>query len=264
MAAAADQRARLTTIVGTVRVWNDREVAAGAWQRWIASRPTGSVRVLASYGPIRPWSGWTAWLANRIRRWPLGTSGRVSSATPFDVAPPRTVSSIWVAPPNRWRAETRAEGGAETGVMVLDGDRGGFAVIGRDHQGVERVEPNAESPLGLHAIVMGMIDAEQILGRLSLVSTGSATHQGRECYRLVGSLSDTDDFPVWPADSYEVLLDRRRGILLKYTAMLDSVPYAGAEFSEVAFDVELPADTFSLTESPDGHRWPVRTLMSVS
>ena len=148
--------------------------------------------------------------------------------------------------------------------MVLDGDRGGFAVIGRDHQGVERVEPNAESPLGLHAIVMGMVDAEQILGRLSLVSTGSATHQGRECHRLVGSLRDTDDFPVWPADSYEVLLDRRRGILLKYTAMLDSVPYAGAEFSEVAFDVELPADTFSLTESPDGHRWPVRTLMSVS
>ena len=108
--------------------------------------------------------------------------------------------------------------------MVLDGDRGGFAVIGRDRQGVERVEPNAESPLGLHA----------------------------------------NDFPVWPADSYEVLLDRRRGILLKYTALLDSAPYAGAEFSEVAFDVELPDDTFSVTESPDGHRWPARILMSVS
>ena len=149
-------------------------------------------------------------------------------------------------------------------MTVLDGDRLGFAVTSRDDEGVERVEPNKESPLGLPAIVMGMIDAEQILGRLDLVSTGRETDADRVGYRFAGPLRDADDFLGWPADSYEVLVDDRCGILLRYVALLDSEPFAGAVFASLAFGIELPGDTFSLTESVDGHRWPSRLSLLVS
>lgn len=183
--------------------------------------------------------------------------------TPFDAIPERMVSSVWVAPPHRWRAETTIEGGAETGILVLDGSRSGFAVASRDPQGAERFEPNKESPLSLHGIVLGMIDGDETLDLLDLESVGMALHGGRECFQLVGSLRDSDNFPVWPADSYEVLVDRHRGILVSFTARLGTTPFASAAFSTVAFDVELPDDTFAVSESPDGRRWPTRSSISM-
>lgn len=247
LAHAAAQRDTLTTVIGTIRIWNDRTAAAAAWHRWVASRPPGSASALVRREPTRSRSTWVGRLMDRVRQQPLGSTGRQSAATPFDAAPSSITSSVWLERPKRWRAETRAEGGAETGILVIDGERGMFAVASRDDQGIERLEPGKTSPLGLHAIVAAMIDAEQVLGLMKVEPAGTAVHAERDCFRLVGSLVDPDDFPIWPAVSYDLLLDSEFGILLRFEASSADTRIAGAEFMNVRFGTVIERDVFELS-----------------
>lgn len=113
-------------------------------------------------------------------------------------------------------------------MLVIDGDRWDFGVVNRVDPGVVSHASDDPSRLTLHAIVAGMIDASIILGQLDLEPAGMAVHAGRRCYRLQGSLTDPDDSPVWPADSYDLLLDDQAGILLRFDASSGGAPFASA------------------------------------
>jgi len=131
---------------------------------------------------------------------------------------------------------------------VIDAERWDFGVV--TPKGVERQETDNSSALTLHAAVAGMIEADGILRVLNLEPAGKVVHAARSCYRLFGSLTDPSDFPVWPADSYELLLDVQAGIMLRFEARSDGAPCANAEFTEVAYGRAIPEDAFALGAPP--------------
>lgn len=245
---AAAQRKRLTTIVGTVRVWHDRAQAAKAWQGWVATRPSGSVSILAPQGPEGPRSRLVDRIRDTIRAPSAGITTRLGAPTPFDATPSNITSRLWLERPARWRVETTADDGGSTGVLVIDDERWEFGVV--SPKGVERQETDNSSALTLHAAVAGLIEADGILRVLNLEPAGKVVHAARSCYRLIGSLTDPSDFPVWPADSYELLLDVHIGIMLRFEARSGGAPYANAEFTEVAYGRAISEDAFALGAPP--------------
>lgn len=243
---AAAQRETLTTVVGTVRVWHDRARAARAWQSWVASRPPGSVTTLTPHGRARPRPRFLDRIWDTVRPPSAGMPNASAAATPFDQTPPRVTSRLWLDRPARWRVETTADEGEATGVLVIDGAHWDFGLVRRGNEGVERQESDNSSPLALHASVAGMIDVEGIVAKLDLEPAGTVDHATRNCYRLIGTLTDPDDFPVWPGDSYELLLDSHAGMLLRFEALVGGAGYANAEFTDVSFGTTIPADAFDL------------------
>ena len=247
---AAAQRLTLTSVEGTVRVWQDRARAAQAWQSWVASRPPGSVTGLTPPGRTPARFRFLDRIRGTVGSSSAGMTKGVRTATPFDETPPNITSRIWFDRPTRWRVETTADEGQATGVLVIDGGRWDFAAVRRDHRGAETQESGDTQPLTLHASVAAMIDADSILGKLTLEPAGMVVHAGRNCHRLSGLLIDPDDFPVWPADSYDVLLDSLMGILLRFEARSGGAAYARAEFTDVTSGRTIPADVFELGTSP--------------
>lgn len=247
---AAAQRETLTTVVGTVHVWHDRARAVKVWQGWVASRPPGSVTTLTPHGRARPRPRFLDRIWDRVRSPSAGMTNGSGAATPFDQTPPSVTSRLWLERPARWRVETTADEGEATGVLVIDGEHWDFGLVSRDDEGVERKESDNSSPLALHASVAGMIDVDDIVAKLDLEPAGTVVHAERNCYRLIGTLTDPDDFPVWPGDSYDLLLDSLMGILLRFEARSGGAPHAKAEFTEVVSGGKIPADAFAFGTSP--------------
>ena len=77
-------------------------------------------------------------------------------------------SRLWLDRPGRWRVETTADGGDATGILVRDGDRWDFEVVGSDEREGDPRESDGRLPLTLHAVVADMIDADRLLGLLNL------------------------------------------------------------------------------------------------
>ena len=237
----------ITTLIGTVQIWQDPPLADEALRRWVAGRPPGSVSPLSPQEAPGPLNRWMNVPPRWVRSRRDVSHESETSPKPFDAFPPKATSLIWHVRPDRWRVETTGEGGLETGVLVIDGGRGEFALASRSDDGTERMDAGKTSPLGLHAIVAGMIDAEQILGLMNLERAGAAVHAGRQCTRAIGSLLDPDAFPVWPADSYDLLVDNTSGIILRFEAGSAEGPIAGAEFTALRVGAPIAEDTFTLS-----------------
>lgn len=234
------------TLIGTVRIWSDPPSLNEAWRRWVDARPPGSVGALSPGHDSRRIS-LGGFLPKRVRSPSTPREHMEATPTPFDAFPAAAISRIWHIEPGRWRAETTAEGASETGVLVMDGDRNGFAVARRDVAGQYRMDLVKTSPLGLHGVIPDMVRGENILRVLTVESRGIGVQAGRKCARLVGKLIGTDDFPAWPADSYDLLVDQATGSILFIEAESEHQAIARAEFIEVAFGAPIDETIFALS-----------------
>jgi hypothetical protein len=108
------------------------------------------------------------------------------------------------------------------------------------------------------ARVERLVDEQPFLDPSFLLSThilhveGSTTHAGREAIRVKAiprkSKETLAPEPFWvEADEYELLVDKERGILLRYSAKLDGHEYAADAAESVVFDELIPESVFSFT-----------------
>lgn len=235
-----------TTLIGTVRIWRDPESLNEAWRNWVGGRPPGSVAALSPHHQTRRFS-LDGLLAKRVGGLPRANRRDNPAQSPFDAFPPIAVSHVWHRQPDLWRTETTADEGSKTGVLVLRGARSGFAVASREKDGTYRLETAKTSPLTMHGIIPDMVQGNRVMTLLATQPVGVAVQAGRECDRLVGSLVDPDEFPVWPADSYDVLFHRLSGVILRIEAKSKGGPIAGAAFTEVVFDGPIEEGAFDLS-----------------
>lgn len=251
---AARRRAGLTSIQATANIWHDEALVSAAWQRLIAHLPEGSIREYAPAlssdrrGLLRraPWAA--------IRGW-LGRDGPTTVNSPLATMPGTLVSVVFRALPDRWRVETRADGDPETSVLVIDGRRWWSAIRERSSVGIDRAHPMRGTVLGLHAAIGAMLDPDDLLRRqLRGVSVDDAVYADRQCLRLVGATRELGDWAIWPADTYDLLLDRQFGILLRFAAVVDGAVVASADLSDLRFNGAIPDEVF-LAEPPRDVRW---------
>jgi len=89
------------------------------------------------------------------------------------------------------------------------------------------------------------------LSSLDLTVEDPVTWAGREAVRLRGVPGEGWDWgwdpdPLsWGADEYEVVVDTKRGVLLRCASRLNGEDFDALEIEEVHFDEQFPEDTFA-------------------
>lgn len=100
-----------------------------------------------------------------------------------------------------------------------------------------------------------MLDPDDVLrGQFRGISVDEAVYGDRRCIHLVGAPQDPDDFLIWPAENYDLLLDHQFGILLRFAAVVDGVVVASADLSDLVLNQAIPDEIFS-EEPPGGVAW---------
>ncbi|MGQ0668843.1 MAG: hypothetical protein ACT4PO_04080 [Actinomycetota bacterium] len=213
--------------------WRHQARSRLAWDRW-----TGSME--------RRGSGRTSTVA-------FGRSNDESEPEPEETEEPWR---FWLAPPDRIRAEFAV--GDEPVSVVIAGDtwwswspsQGASTNAGRS---------NHEHGTGPgHALT----DPSTILPAVELQVTGRSAFLGRGVLHVLATPSEIDDNDEesgdWRgathgfgngADEYDLLVDARRGVLLRSEARIGGEPFRVLEMREVAFDESFPEGTF---DPPEG------------
>ncbi len=250
LAEAARGRRALLTMTASASVWQDRAAVDGAWRRWANRRPPGSVAPLPAAQGRPRFRG-----APRIRGW-LGVrrEPQLVAPSPFEATPTRLVASVARALPDRWRVETRADDQRETGLLVVAGQRWWSAVRVLDADGTERIRTAGNAVPVVHSAIAEMLEADHLLSQLNVAVVGDVVHAGRTCVRLSGTLRDSDEIAIWPADSYDLYLDVEHGVLLRFAAVVDGDEAAVAVLSDTSFNIEIPDETFT-RDPPNGISW---------
>jgi outer membrane lipoprotein-sorting protein len=171
---------------------------------------------------------------------------------PPDVHEERT--RFWWVPPNRLREEVESEGPHAAGTTVIDGDLwwtyspdfGAKSNVGLadDEQvhygGGERFKVLLD-PSGFGgALEFDEVKADGAVLRVRARPRDDFDHiHGRFHLHLVTG-----------ADSYELVVDRGRGIVLRLASYLDEEELAVTELEEIVFDEDFPEDTFVFVPPP--------------
>jgi len=247
---AAHHRLALRSLQATAAIWHDSASISARWQRLLQQMPEGSIGELT---PAR--SSNRRWLPRRVTRDGHTGQGIRETTIGRGTIPSAFVSVVFREFPSRWRVETRADGDPETSVLVINGGRSWSAAY-ESRSGVSGpLHLPHSSFVGIHASIAAMLEPDDVLRRqLQGVSLDNAVWEQRQCFRLVGATKETGDWVVWPADSYDLLLDREFGILLRFAAIVDDAVIASAELSHLRFNAAIPDALFS-AEPPSGVRW---------
>lgn len=229
------------SIQATFRYWYKQDLMDKARDRWAVQQRPGSVKMLRSTGKSRVVRG--------------------------DRATTEFLWRFWLQKPSQWRYETQ-EVGREASISVIDGDRWWYydATFGKVYTNViprqgdfhRRKTPLSDNLTSIkHAVnEVPFIDPSFVLSSHALQLAGSAVHAGREAV-LVKAVLRQGKEPIqepffWgAADEYELLVDKERGILLRYSARLDGHEYALAAADRVVFDESIPQSTFSFIPNPN-------------
>jgi hypothetical protein len=247
---AAHHRVALRSLQATAAIWQDSASISARWQRLLQQMPKGSI---GEFAPAR-WSS-RRWLSRALALGGRVGQGKRDSAAGRGTTPSAFVSVVFREIPGRWRVETRADGESETSVLVINGSRSWSAAYESSSDGNGPLHPPHSSFVGIHASIAAMLEPDDVLRRqLREVSVENAEWEKRQCFRLVGAIREIGDWAVWPADSYDLLLDRQFGILLRFAAIVDDAVIASAELSDLRFNAAIPDGLFS-AEPPSGVRW---------
>jgi hypothetical protein len=124
--------------------------------------------------------------------------------------------------------------------------------IRRKKQLEREVIPNIEDAIRDVPIV----DPSFLLAIHDMQPEDEVIHAGREAIRVRSYPRKGRNYLWEPffwseADEYEFIMDRDRGILLRYSAKYDGQEYAIAEVEEVIFDELIPEKVFSFTPPPN-------------
>jgi outer membrane lipoprotein-sorting protein len=222
---------RWRTLRAGGREWRHLARAREAWERWILRGRSGTVTYLGEpEGEPEP--------AETEERWRL-----------------------WLAKPNRTRAEFTVE--EEMVTVVSLGD------TWWSWSPTRRVTTNAGDPRHSHGTGPGqaLIDPASILPAVELEVAGRSTFLGRPVLEVTARPSpldeDDEEAPEWRsathglgsgADDYRLLVDTERGVLLRSEALIGDEPFRVLEMKDVAFDEDLPEQTFTPPEAVDIER----------
>lgn len=150
------------------------------------------------------------------------------------------------------RAREEREGpDAFPALGIRDGDRW-WQYTPKYGASSNEIDPDVQSGIGEEA--SSLLDPAHILGALRLEQIGKAEVAGRPGLLLRGAARG-DDFTLHRlgpgADTYELVVDRERGVLLRTAALVDGLELNVSEVLELAFDLEFPPETFVFT-LPEG------------
>jgi outer membrane lipoprotein-sorting protein len=148
--------------------------------------------------------------------------------------------------------------GDEQVAVVYDGDtywswspsRGARTNAGRDNESHGLGSgPTLLDTVGLLSILrFSVLGQSQLLGRPAIEVAAEPRPTPQFFPKMVLSALGRG------ADDYRFLVDNERGVLLRSEARLGGRPFRVIETSEVAFDEELPAETFRI-DLPDGEEF---------
>jgi hypothetical protein len=205
---------RWQSVQTALRGWRDLEVAEQAHSRW------------------------------REEQRHLGRSVSVMFASDGDAERPREhehTARLWIAKPDRWREESEDQ--------VVAG-RGGHWWSSSPYNGFVSNEDDPEvghgDPVRNHAAHLDPA------GLIPLLSFEEIAHAG-EVIRVRARPRAGEHFgPGLPpgADSHLLLVDARRGVVLRCESSLEGTPFGVSELVEPAWDVEIPDERFVLEPPP--------------
>lgn len=228
-----------------------------ASKRWAEQKPPGSVS--SEFYQVMPWRFRLSLWRYRFFKKEDPKVRETKVATEF-------LWRVWLQKPSRWRYESQ-EVGRESAISIISGDYWWYYdptdntldtnVVPKGsglHIRKSRI-PLSDNLTSIESAIKEMpsLDPAFLLATHTLHLMGGAVHVGREALRvravprrreLIG-----DSF-FWDADEYELLVDKERGILLRYSAKLDGQEYAVVSAESVVFDEPIPESTFSFTLAP--------------
>ncbi|MFC1464753.1 MAG: hypothetical protein ACFLMY_07890 [Candidatus Brachytrichaceae bacterium NZ_4S206] len=177
---------------------------------------------------------------------------------------------IWFQKPTFWRSEYQPEGRQDAILRIRDGQHWWLFDPARNHA-VTNVRPSgggfhireSHESASAYAIRMEdvlndvpLLDPSFLLASHDLRVIGDDIHAGRQAIRVqaffrTGKQVGCDPLFWSTADDYELLVDKERGILLRYAARLKGKAFAIASVEEVVYDLTIPQHVFTFTPPPD-------------
>jgi hypothetical protein len=123
---------------------------------------------------------------------------------------------------------------------------------GRRPRGAAQIRPSLEEAVN----AVPLLDPSFLLASHDLESVADIRFVEREALRVravfrKGREVARDPFFWGGADDYELLVDKERGILLRYAARLGEREVAVAAVEQVIFDAAIPDDVFVFTPPPN-------------
>jgi hypothetical protein len=177
------------------------------------------------------------------------SSGRVFSPAPDDAAEPqRGWLRVWVERPDRLREESGDED--EAGTLVRDGQ------LWWDDNPSLGLSTNANDDEPAMSISYGeseiLLDPAGLGGHVILGPRGSAERAGRRVLRAhavprAGGRRERGPSPIWLCgDNFEFEVDAETGVLLYVEARFEGTAFSTIAATLVAYDEEIPPETFVL------------------
>ena len=213
----------------------DTEVRAlmeTAAQRWMSARATVSLWADPA-GVRRAWS-----------RHPLALEPMFGLLAVADTERPHEhIVRCWVAEPDLAREERDGMVAVRRGDSWWRhdahwGTRSNGSTPGRAGEAVAETLQSWLDPAQLTTLLETTVDSEQIVAGRRAVGVTAKPRAGRAADRRLQLLG-------WGADSYRLLVDAERGVLLGATASLDGAEFRRELVLEIAFDEPLADELFA-------------------
>jgi hypothetical protein len=161
-----------------------------------------------------------------------------------------SVVRLWLAPPDRAREERIDAEGESLGVR-----RGRLWWRYDPYNGAISNEADRNTGSGIGDEFRWLLDPAPAIGLLDYLEVLPGHRAGRPVLRVRAAPRDRDDFALGRlgfhgADELLLDVDSERGSLLRIECRFDGQPFWISEVEEIAFDEELPDETFTFTPPP--------------
>lgn len=154
---------------------------------------------------------------------------------------------LWFSSPDRWRCESAVHRATDPVVQVVAGLQWWIS---------NPLDPNAKIKSGREDADNRVIteappfealwDLSRLDGSRRRERTGETLYLGRQCSTQVATpTGDPTGDGIWPgATREELVIDEERGVVLRWAAYFEGLPYGVIEVTLIAFDEPLPPELF--------------------
>lgn len=232
---------RYTTIQVSWRYWYQVEALNEIRERWVAQHGSRSVQLLK-------------------------TAGGIGIPNPSEMT---TQWQVWWRKPDCWRDDTEL-GGQGKNIRIICGNRWSFysgasqkLFTNTQPDGLlpQRIQKSRHPPTGqisqIEEVVneVPLLDPAFLLASHNLELIADVRFAEREALQVRAVFRKGKEMAHDPcfwggADDYELLVDKERGILLRYAARLGEQDVAVAAVEHVVFDAAIPDDVFVFIPPP--------------
>ena len=223
-----ENKPRFRSIKAELRRQSMPAVWLRVMKRWAATRPKGSVAIMTA------------------RR--ATSSDRGSTDAPADDVTSQTCR-LWVDAPLRWRYEFDGPEGS-TAVFVRDGPLWWSYAPGSNAWSNESAPDRY--PAQTEHQESQLFHPEHVLAALTVTSAHPEEREGRSI-EVIEGVAREDHVPPLPpgADSYHLVVDREREVVLRLAARAEGLEFSSVEITSLELDVPLDRSMFRI-ELPAG------------